>query len=57
MVKDRKKSGKEKQIFAMKLADSNFLEHLGKPTIKKSKKTRKKRDVKYELEVTEMDMQ
>jgi hypothetical protein len=56
MARKKKKTDEEVQVFKFYQLDGSFPELTSKVIIKKSKKARKKRNVKNELENTIMDM-
>jgi len=56
MVRKKKKADEEVQVIKFYQLNGSFPELKSTATIKKSKKSRRKRDIKYELENTKMDM-
>jgi hypothetical protein len=52
----KKRVNEKVQIFKISLFDGSFPETTSKVTIKKSRKTKKKRNVELELHNTQMDL-
>jgi hypothetical protein len=52
----KKRVDEKVQIFTISMFDGSFPKTKSKVTIKKSRKTQKKRDVELELHNTQMDM-
>jgi hypothetical protein len=52
----KRKIKEETQVFTLSMSYGSFPEPISKVTIKKSRKTKKRRDVELELHNTQMDM-